>query len=115
MLKRKGNVEICETGCGSSRLQILMYTTNHYYGNENNYIKNGEWYELSSYRNCKVHEDCFKSPQIKYVVAFIENGVVEFVGNRALKLEYENLLNFTYMLRYGIKKSINLAKNSHEK
>ena len=42
---------------------IDYWYPNGYYGRENEFIKEGDWYLYPDNHHCRVHKDCFKYPQ----------------------------------------------------
>ena len=90
---------------------INKYYQNPYYGKENEYKKEGEFYtrlEEGPYgcRTC-IHENCFKNPESPYVIASWdwddEDGYYnfEFVDNRPLQLNEDERKIFWELLEYG--------------
>lgn len=103
---RRNNIELQKPIGNNKCFSIVKYEPNYYYNNEKNYVKDGEWYKISD--NHRIHENCFINPESRYVIAFIEDGIVDFVGDRAIELEsMQEMVDFLFILRSGIKKSIN--------
>ncbi len=105
---RRNNIELQKPVGESKIFTIIKHQPNSLYGRENDYVKDGEWY-VGEF--CRYHENCFTKPESHYVIAFIENGIVDFVGDRAIELELmQEMIDFLFLLRSGIKKSKNYKK-----
>lgn len=105
MKKRIGNIEIRELGKNESYShEIVYWFPNKYYGQENNYLKTGDFYEeINSSFGWQIHKSCFKNPETCYVIAFIrqdeEEPNLETVGGRPFKLKEEDLISFERLMR----------------
>lgn len=91
------------------RFEIVKWQPNHYYGKENDYIKNDMFYHLPNQYHIKIHESCFKSIETCFTLIWIyNNGTIKFIGNRPMELdniiEYQDML---FLMRKGIKQKNN--------
>ena len=103
---RRNNIELRKSVGNNKCFNIVKYEPNIYYQKECDYVKDGEYYKISD--NHRIHENCFITPEFHYVIALIEEGIVEFIGDRAIELEsMQEMTDFLFILRSGIKKSIN--------
>ena len=92
-----------------SNWHIDFFYPNSYYGKENKYIKEGDYYikdKSSSYY--RIHKDCFKHKESCYSIATFIRDEEEFykfsfIGARPLSLNKEELKNFWEVVKYGYK------------
>lgn len=90
----------------SDKWEIVKWQPNPYYGNESKYIKTSRGYTESRYGFVVINESCFKNPETCYAIAFIDNGIPKYVGNRPLELDgIVEILNFLKLLRKGVSAS----------
>lgn len=72
--------------------EIVKYYPNDYYGTEDNYEKDGNYYYDSSHI-FRIHESCFKSKENCYTILIFrysetsQDYVAEFVSDRYLDLD----------------------------
>lgn len=96
---------------------IDYWYPNGYYGRENEYEKDGDWYIDPKFRFGRIHKDCFKNPQSCMAIAsFTYNNhegyyELEFVGDRPLGITKEEREIFWDLLKYGFEQ---LNKNEEE-
>ena len=106
---RKGYISLRKIGDHStSRFEIVKYEFNKYYGTAHEYCYDfaGEFYSKPDDR-LRIHKSCFEHKEHCYIIAFINKGLVEFIGDRAIDLDSEqDYKNFLWLLRSGINKSI---------
>ena len=103
---RKNNLELRKSFGHNKRFEIVKWQENHYYQKESEYIKVGDFYKKENY-SYSINESCFENPETCYVISFIENGIVDFVGNRVIELEtIQEFIDYFFLLRSGINKSI---------
>jgi hypothetical protein len=83
-------------------LSIVKYHPNKYYGELENYLKDG-WEDKGAYIKCKcgsIDKDCFKNKETNYVIAFLrydshENTTkLESVCDRLLYIEEDEKKDF---------------------
>ncbi len=82
---------------------IVKYYPNRYYGELENYLKDG-WEDKGAYIKCKcgsIDKNCFESKETNYVIAFLRYDPkeqctrLETVGDRLLYIEeYERIYFF---------------------
>lgn len=88
---------------------INYYYANIYYGREDEFIKDGQWYLYPDNHHCRVHRDCFKHKQSCMAIGSFEydksEGVYEFsfVGDRPLSLNENERKTFWELIEYGYK------------
>ena len=96
---------------------IDYWHPNCYYGNEDKYIKDGDWYLIPDLQCCKIHKDCFKNPEARFAIASFDYNKHEevyelhFVGDRPLSIPKELRDTFWELVEYGYKE---LNKNEEE-
>ena len=100
---RKGNIELKKIR--ANYFEVLHVIPNSYYQMEEDFpiVENG-MRRKTEHSNYFVSESLFVNPESKYVVAHIDNGVVNFTGDRFMELG-DDISNFVFCLRSGIKKS----------
>lgn len=89
--------------------QIDFFYPNPYYGKENEYIKEGDFYIKDIYDpfSVRYHKDRFKHKENCYSIAsFIRNNKsdfyeLKFILDRPLDLNEEELKNFWEIVKYG--------------
>jgi len=84
-------------------LSIIKYHPNRYYGELENYLKDG-WEDKGTYIKCKcgsIDKNCFEGKETNYVIAFLRYDPkeqctrLETVGDRLLYIEeYERIYFF---------------------
>ncbi len=84
---------------------INLWEKNCYYGNEDKYIKDGNYYIDSEYSNFRIHKDCFKNPEYCFAIASFDydsEGFYElhFIGDRPITHDYK-LDDFWDLIKYG--------------
>ena len=87
---------------------IDYWYPNCYYGKENEYIKDGDWYIYPDNSYCRVHKDCFKNPQSCFAIAsfdYDKEGFYElhFIGDRPLHITEEERKIFWELIIFGDK------------
>ena len=87
---------------------IDYWYPNGYYGKENEYIKDGDWYIYPDNSYCRVHKDCFKNPQSCFAIAsfdYDKEGFYElhFIGDRPLHITEEERKIFWELIIFGDK------------
>ena len=110
---RKPNLEIRKTYGENRMFEIVKLYDNPYFGKENDYpfVENG-MRRKTEISKSRVSESLFKSKELCYVIAFIENGIVDFVGDRFSELDKEKeIFDFVWLLRKAISKSIRYKSN----
>ena len=86
--------------------EVVRWYSNPHYGNEDKYIKEGDWYrDPNSSLNYRIHKDCFKNPESCYTIAsFIPDRdgeyEIRFCGDRPLDPEV-SWKDFYKILQYG--------------
>lgn len=100
---RRNNLELKQIN-NPNFFEIVKWEPNPYYNKQNEYTKVGEYYKpQNSFGN--IHESCFINKEMCYTLAYVERGVVRYVGNRP----FDNLKNttefkdFLYLIRLGVK------------
>ena len=96
------------------RFEIVRWEVNNLYGKECDYEKIGEYSyrkkfdtDLKYHYNWYYDNSCFQNKETCYSIAIIENGIVNFIGNRAIDLNNEQAYkDFLFLLRKGVSKSI---------
>ena len=96
---------------------IDFFYPNPYYGKENEYIKEGDYYikdKSSSYY--RIHKDCFKRKESCYSIASFrrdEEGFYElsFIGDRPLGFNEKDMKDFWELVKYGYKELNKLSEN----
>ena len=110
---RKLNLELRKTYGKNRMFEIVKWCDNIYFGKESEYpfIENG-MRRKTEISKSHVSESLFKLKETCYVIAFIENGLIDFVGDRFSELDKEKeIFNFVWLLRKGISKSIRYKSN----
>lgn len=103
---RKNNIELVKVEGNNKNFQIICWQKNQYYGNESSFEKDGDYYQ-ANFWDFRIHKSCFENPESCYVICFIKDGIVEFVGDRPIELEtIEEMRDFLFLLRSGISKSL---------
>lgn len=105
---RKGNLELRKLIGINANFEIVKWYENDYFGKEDEYpiLENG-MRRTSIVSNFYISDSLFKTKERCYVVAFIENGIVEFIGDRFSELDKENeIFDFVWLLRKAISKSL---------
>lgn len=90
---------------------IDKWVPNRYYKKEDEYIKEGNYYTYADplYRNCRIHKDCFKNPEVCYgIAAFVYDDhegfyELQFIGDRPLELDESERNTFWSLIEYGYK------------
>lgn len=104
---RRNNLELRKVHNREKMFEIVKWYPNTYYGKESDYDFDGEWYKPKGSRGHSISPSCFANPESCYVIVFIEDGLVDFIGDRAIELEtMEEMKDFLFLLRKGIKKSL---------
>lgn len=108
---RRGNIELKKTFGNNTSFEVIKWYDNVYFEKENEYpiVSDGmrsKTIESKSF----VSESLFKLKQTCYVIASIENGIVNFVGDRFIDLDKKEIFDFVFLLRSGIKKSLKYKK-----
>lgn len=86
---------------------IDKYVPNEYYGNENKYIKEGNFYISPDTPNHKIHKNCFKNKEYCFSIASFEynesKNIYELVlvGDRVLDLDNKEWLDYAKLITYG--------------
>ena len=102
---RRGNLELRRYS-SSDRWEIVKWQPNPYYGKESEYIRSDNGYIDGKRRHVVIDESCFVNPETCYSLAFIENGIPDYVGNRPLELtDIVEILDFLELLRKGVTRS----------
>ena len=89
---------------------IDFFYPNPYYGKENEYKKDGDYYiKVNVEYPINIHKDCFKHKETCYAIAsFIRDkeGYYElsFIGDRPLNLNKTDFDDFMKLVKYGNKK-----------
>lgn len=89
--------------------EIVKWKNNNLFGREDEFEKVGNSYVSKNPNgySCYYHESCFENKETCYVIAFIEKGIVEFIGNRAIELNnIQEYKDFLFLLRKGVSKSL---------
>lgn len=104
---RRGNIELSKIPSDNDHFEICKWNKNTYFGRESEFnLVGDDMYYKSDYR-CGVHKSCFEREEYKYTVAYIRNGVVSFIGDRAIDLDTESdLRDLLWIVRVGISKSL---------
>ena len=96
---------------------IDYWHPNCYYGREDDYIKDGDWYRPKDHPyGYRIHKDCFKHPESCFSIASFEydshEGSYElhFVGDRPFALDKEEREIFWELLEYGNKELNNYGE-----
>ena len=87
---------------------INYHYPNAYYGKENEFIKEGDWYLYPDNQHCRVHKDCFKNPQSCMAIASFDCDKeryyeLSFVGDRPLSINEKEREIFWELVEYGYK------------
>lgn len=90
---------------------ISKWETNGYYGHEDKYIKDGDYYRdpRDEYNFVRIHKSCFKYPETSYAIASFNwddhEDIYElhFVGDRPLCLSKEEREIFWQLFEFGEK------------
>lgn len=96
---------------------IDFFYPNPYYGKENEYKKDGDYYiKVNVAHPINIHKNCFKHKETCYAIAsFIRDkeGYYElsFIGDRPLNLSKTDFDDFMKLVRYGNKKLNELKEN----
>lgn len=107
--KRINDIEIRKTSNGNrteSFYEIIKWEPNPYYQKENEYQLNadGEFYYQVENIHCKIHKNCFINPETCYVLAWVKDGNVEFIGNRPFELDKKEFKTFIKIAKSACKK-----------
>ena len=86
---------------------IVLWYPNDYYGKEDKYIKEGDWYRDPQF-NFRIYKDCFKHPECCMTIACFKPDSegfyeVQFIEDRPLDKEV-NWKEFYKLLNYGNQK-----------
>jgi len=101
-------------------VDIVKYHPNRYYGELENYIKDG-WKDCGTYIKCKcgsIDKNCFDNPETNYVIASLKYNKKEdyteltSVSDRLLYIENEDKENFWEVYRLADKEMV--KRFSHE-
>lgn len=98
----------------NNHIEIIKWYKNDYYGHENDYIKDGDFYHPTYDSHISIHKSCFEYPESCYVIATIdikEEPAVNSVGLRAFELTDEDYKNF----REIVKLAYNFARELYHK
>ena len=90
---------------------IEKWETNSYYGNEDKFIKEGEYYMHpdDAYKCIRIHKSCFKHPETCYAIASFnwddheEIYELHFISDRPLHLSKEEREIFWQLIEFGEK------------
>ena len=99
---RINNIECRNQTSNSGNYEIVKWYKNSYYGTEQEMLDEGYIYKDRYYTkdNINIHEDCFKSPESCFVIAWLEINHNEpdvnlnTVGSRLLGLDNEERNDF---------------------
>ena len=87
---------------------IDFFYPNSYYGKENKYTKEGDYYvkDTNTPSSIRIHKNCFKHKESCYTTARFsrdKEGFYElsFIGDRPLNLNEEELKDFWKLVKYG--------------
>ena len=91
---RINNIECRDQTSNSGNYEIIKWYKNEYYGTEQEMLEEGYTHKNGYYTrdNINIHEDCFKSPESCFVIAWLEINHKEpdtdlrTVGSRLLGL-----------------------------
>lgn len=115
---RRGNLELRKYNGKNRLFEIIKWYENPHYGHIDEYEKSrdGFYVKVDGDTNYQVHESCFKNPESCYMIASIKDGIPDFVGDRCFELDsLREVLDFLWLLRSGIKKSLRWKDNSGAK
>jgi hypothetical protein len=95
---------------------IDFFYPNPYYGKENEYIKDKDFYIKDKNSNHRIHKDCFKHKESCYSIAsFGRDGEgfyeLSFIGDRPLGLNEKDMKDFWELVKYGYHKLNVLIEN----
>ncbi len=85
---------------------IDYWYPNPYYGHEDDYTKDGDWYYYKD-KSCRIHKDCFKHHQSCFAIASFDYDKDEevyelhFIGDRPLDITKEEREAFWELLKLG--------------
>ena len=86
---------------------INKWEPNMYYGNEDKYIKDGEYYKNPEIPHFRIHKGCFKNTETCYAIACFywdnkeECYNFEFIGDRPLFITDEERIIFWRLIEHG--------------
>lgn len=85
---------------------IDYFYPNTYYGRENDYIREGDWYYPSKDSISRIHKSCFKSPEVSMAIASFDYDnegywQLSFIGDRPLCLDEKEREIFWELIKYG--------------
>lgn len=89
-----------------SSWEIVMWEPNRYYGNEDQYEKDGDYYLDPKYSFHRIHRSCFKNPEYCFTIASFNYDknedfyTVQFCGDRPFRNEV-NWKVFKQLLEFG--------------
>lgn len=96
---------------------IDYWYPNAYYGRESEFEKDKDWYIDNRFGiKCRIHKDCFKSPECCMAIAAFEYNEheecyeFEFVGDRPLNITKEEKEIFWDLIKYGFEQLNNKEK-----
>ena len=109
---RIGNLELRKASYLCKEPEVPAYNIdkwepNIYYKKYNKYKKDGDYYTPKDTPYIRIHKNCFKNPETCYSIASFEYNTkegyyeFEFVGDRPLKLNKEELDNFWRLVKIG--------------
>ena len=111
VIKRCNNLSLNLTKSmkGEFYFEIVQYYPNPYYGRENEFVKNGDYYKDYRFINTSIHKSCFKNKESCYTVGYFiydenngESPDFKSVGSRLSfnDITYQNdffeLINYFY-------------------
>lgn len=86
---------------------INKWECNPYYGNEDKYIREKDYYKHPDIEHFSIHKSCFKNPETSHAVGCFyydkheECYNFEFVGDRPLYLTDEERVIFWRLIQHG--------------
>lgn len=90
--------------------EICMWEPNLYYGNEDKFIKDGDYYRHpdETYSFFRIHKSCFKNPESCFTIAsFVYDAnenfyELHFCGDRPIRhYSNYNIEDFCKLIEYG--------------
>lgn len=92
---RKNDIELREN-------EIVKWFPNHFYGQELQYEKIGDYYMDKDYMF--IDKSMFEKTELCYALVFFNNGIPEFVDDRPLELDPKDVYDFLHVLKYALTK-----------
>jgi len=88
--------------------EIVKYEPNPYYGKEEEYDFNGEYYRPKNNNYFEIHKSCFKNPENSYLLASWKDidddelsPDLQFVNSRPFNLDEEEQTSFWELAKLG--------------